>query len=226
MLERSDQAPASWTGEHAQAAIREFALRVRPDVIHFQELPRMVPYVETHAMVPSNPATHSGNLATLVTHRLVKAGQPEPRTVDRTALLTVLRPLDLTLANVHLIPGPGAAEQRYQQMARVKAATDTAHLLVLGDTNSRLVEAERFTQLGLRGEKPPEPTWDSRGNRFNKDMPEFSAYFTRYFVSAGLSVDDVTVWSGAAVEHDGSRFQLSDHFALSGRIRWAPSHGR
>lgn len=223
MLERSDQAPPSWTQEHAQAAIREFALRVEPDILLFQELPRMVPYVETHGMMPGNPVTHSGNLATLLTHRLMDSARPQARVVEGTALLAVLPPLEITVANVHLTPGPGAADRRLAQMERIVDATDTKHLLIIGDTNSRLAEAADYRGLGLHGEKPPAPTWNSRRNRFHGGLPEFSAYFTRWFASQGVAVEEIRVWDDARVEHDGSRFELSDHYALSGTVRWTPS---
>lgn len=225
MLARSEQAPASWTDEHALAAIREFALELKPDVILLQELPSLVPYVETHGMVRANPVTHSGNLATLLSHNLMETGQPEARVVERTALLTVFRPLGLTIANVHLTPGRGGAASRLDQMAKIVDASPTAHLIVGGDTNSRLDEVPAFEELGLGGDRPPTPTWNSRRNRFHADMPEFSAYFTRYFATEGVSLHDVQVWEDAQVEHDGRAFQLSDHYALTARATWSTDHG-
>lgn len=180
----------------------------------------MVPYVETHGMVPRNPSTHSGNLATLLSHALLESADSRPRVVEGAALLTVLPPLELTIANVHLTPGPGAADRRLAQMREIVEVTPTRHLLVVGDTNSRLAEAADFRELGLRGDKPPAPTWNSRRNRFDGSVPEFSAYFTRWFASRDMEVEEVRVWDDAHVEHEGSCFELSDHYALSGTARW------
>jgi len=173
--------------------------------------------METHGMVRANPVTHSGNLATLLAHRLMDP-IPAHLTIERTALLTVLPHLDLTVANVHLTPGRAGSEDRLKQMERVVEAAETPHLLVVGDTNSRLSEEADFNRLGLYGEKPPAPTWNSRRNRFHSEMPEFSAYFTRCFATSQVVVDNLCVWDEARVEHDGSRFQLSDHYALSGTL--------
>jgi hypothetical protein len=90
-------------------------------------------------------------------------------------------------------------------------------LLIVGDTNMRVDEAETLVDLGFSGEKPPHATWDSRRNRFRADMPEFSAYFTRWFASPGVSVSDVQVHR-APVEDGSHRFFISDHYALSGHV--------
>ena len=66
-------------------------------------------------------------------------------------------------------------------------------------------------------EKPPQPTWNSRRNRFRRDGAQFSAYFTRWFAGPGVTVSDVRVLDRPE-EADGARFHLSDHFALVGTV--------
>lgn len=216
MLERSDQAPIDWTQEHTQAEVRRVVLDVSPDIVLFQELPGVVPFVETHDMIRSNPLSHSGNMATLVGHDLMDE-PPTFVTVPGVGLLTTFVDRDVTVANVHLAPGGAAAAERLEQLEMIIEASPTEDLAIIGDTNTRTDEEESIRRLGLTGTKPPEPTWNGRRNRFRSRSAEFVAYFTRYFVSKGLRIDEPTVLSEPTVI-DGHRFHLSDHFALSGLI--------
>lgn len=217
MLDRPNTAPHSWTQGHTEAAVRELVRSVDPDLVLFQELPGLVPFVETHVMVPSNPRSHNGNLATLVRADMVDR-KPQARAIPGCALLVTLPDIDITIANVHLAPGKGAANERLTQIARVVEASPTTPLLVVGDTNTRLNEAEQLASLGLGGEKPPSPTWDSRKNRYHEKIPEFSAYFTRWFCGGNVAVTDAKVWNDNPVAFEGSSFFISDHYALSGTV--------
>lgn len=216
MLERSAQAPMFWESSATEAAVRDVVLDQAPDVVCYQELPGLVPFVETHSMIPANPKSHSGNLATLVANRLATT-ELKVATVEGCAILTTFVELDFTIANVHLPAGPGMAPERLMYLSKVIDASPTLPLVIVGDTNMRVEEAERFCAMGFSGDKPPAPTWDSRRNRFRSDAPEFSAYFTRWFASPGVAVTDVRVHA-EPVEHDDRRFHLSDHFALSGTV--------
>ncbi len=247
MLARSDQAPPSWGQEHTEAEVRRVALDVRPDLVLFQELPRLVPYLETHDMVRANPESHQGNLATLVSHELVaRLGPPDVTTVPGCAILTTFgTPAasaasdppataaasadsegrasapgpSITIANVHLAPGTGAAavSARLDQLARVVEASPTAAIAIVGDTNTRVDELGALADADLSSPRPPRPTWDSRANRFHRRSPEFIAFFTRVIVSPGLHVTDQAVLD-EPVDIDGNRFHLSDHFALTGTL--------
>lgn len=227
MLDRSAEAPMSWRQFHVEDAIRQVVLDLAPDVVCFQELPNQVPFVETHDLLPATTRTHSGNLGVLVTHE-TKAAEPAPKiaVVDDIALLTTFNrrdsqigdgPESFTLANVHFEPGRGAGDARLEQLSRVIAASPTQRLLIAGDTNMRLSEADVLFEAGFSGVKPPRPTWNSKRNRFRAHGPEFSAYFTRWFASPGLTVDDIEVHDHP-IEFAGARFFLSDHFALSGLV--------
>jgi endonuclease/exonuclease/phosphatase family metal-dependent hydrolase len=219
LMKRSAQAPHTWGIENTEAAFREIALAHSPDIIVLQELPAMVPFVETHGMIRANPESHSGHLATLVKHELIARG-PTVVTVVGCAILATFDD-DLTVANVHLAPGTGkrSEAQRLGQLARIVEASPTPELLIVGDTNTRVGEVDTLESAGLRGARPPRPTWDSRVNRFNsmRDSHEFRAYFTRWFASPGVSVSDLTVLD-SPIETDGHSFHLSDHFGLFGRV--------
>lgn len=210
----------SWTQSHTEAAVRQSVLERKPDLVLFQELPGLVPFVETHGMAPANPKSHSGNLATLLSLELM-ATKPKTSVVGNFALLVSFPSWDLTIANVHLAPGRGGDDERLVQIAKVVEAAPMSRLVIAGDTNTRLEEADELTSLGLVSDKPPKPTWDSRRNRFRKDMPEFTAYFTRWFAGGLVSVDQVTVWD-EPVEFAGEAHHLSDHFALSATIQPTP----
>jgi endonuclease/exonuclease/phosphatase family metal-dependent hydrolase len=216
MLEPSAQAPLSWEVFDTEAAIREQVLAVAPDVVMLQELPAMVPFVETHDMIRANPRSHSGNLATLVTHQLASTS-PSFTTVEGCALLTTFSDPTITIANVHLAPGAGGAGQRLDQLAQIVEASPTEALVVVGDTNTRVAEADALVEAGMSTTKPPRPTWDSRRNRFRDAAPEFSAYFTRWFASPGVDVSEVWVWH-EPLERLDRRFHISDHYAMSGVI--------
>lgn len=230
LLERSAEAPLAWDQAATEAAVRDRVLAVAPDVLLLQELPGLVPYIETHDMIRANPRSHSGHLATLVAHELM-ATEPTHRVVAGCAVLTTF-PFTgtftgtgagggpaLTVANVHLTPGPGAAAtgQRLAQLADVVEASPTEALLIVGDTNTRAAEMAAVEAAGLVTVRPPRPTWDSRRNRFRAGGAEFTAHFTRWFASPAVTVSDVVVWHQPLVV-DGHRFHLSDHFALSGRV--------
>ncbi len=217
MFDQPAEAPHGWTQSHTEAVVRELVLAVEPDVVLFQELPGLVPYVETHAMVKANPQSHSGHLATLVAHPLMEAAEPRIDIVDRCGLLVTFDHLDLTIANVHLESGKGADGERLAQVVAVAEAAPGGRLVIAGDTNTRISELADIESLGLVSTKPPQPTWDSRRNRFRDGMPEFSAYFTRWISGGPVRVDGVTVHT-EAFEYEGRSFHISDHYALSGTI--------
>lgn len=216
MLRRSDSAPVRWHQEDTEAAFRTVMLELDPDIILLQELPGLVPFVETHGMVRANPRSHSGNLATLVRHELL-ATEPITTVVPGCAILTTFHQ-SLTIANVHLAPGSGGASDRLEQLATIVEASPTACLLIAGDTNTRVDELVSLADAGLIGLPPPRPTWDSKKNRFNRDGPRFTAYFTRWFASPGVEVADVRVLD-SPLTVDGHRFHLSDHYPLMGGVQ-------
>lgn len=216
LLETSAQAPVSWQVHDTEEAIRREVARLAPDVVLYQELPGMVPFVETHDMMRGNPRSHSGHMATLVSHELM-ATEPAVATIAGTAILTTFREPAVTVANVHLVPGPGAGSERLAQLAAVVEASPTEAILIVGDTNTRVGEVDAITTAGFHSVQPPRPTWNSRRNRFRSDGAEFSAYFTRWFAGPGVEVSDVRVLD-QPVEADGCRFHLSDHFALAGTL--------
>ena len=205
-----------WDQSSTEAVVRQTVLELAPDVVLYQELPGLVPFVETHDMVRANPRSHSGHLASLVSQDLFRT-EPGVRIVEGCAVLTTFASPEITIANVHLTPGKGAAADRLMQMSTVIEASPTNALLIIGDTNMRMAEAAALVDLGFSGDKPPAPTWDSRRNRFRTGGAEFSAYFTRWFASPGVTVSDVVVHRDP-VEHDGRRFFVSDHFALSATV--------
>ncbi|MEM9566384.1 MAG: hypothetical protein AAGA93_27435 [Actinomycetota bacterium] len=217
MLGRSQEAPPDWTQEHVEAAVRELLLEWSPDVVVLQELPGLVPYVETHDMVRANPRSHSGNLATLLGNHLLDE-EVSVDVVERCALLVTFAERDLTIANVHLAPGGGAAGVRLAQLQAVLATAPTDHVLVLGDTNTRRAEEVALAALGLGAPRPPEPTWDGRRNPFNGPSGEFVAYFTRALTAGAVNVTEQRVRPGR-IEADGRSFHLSDHFALEVDVR-------
>lgn len=216
LFERSAQAPLYWEASATEAVVRDTVLAESPDVVLYQELPGLVPYVESHEMVRANPRSHSGHLATLATAELM-AQQPSITVIDGCALLTTFNEPSLTIANVHLVPGKGAGPDRIMQISEIIKASPTKELVIVGDTNMRVEEAEEIVALGFTGDKPPHVTWDSRRNRFRRNMPEFSAYFTRWFASPGVNVHDVVVHR-APIDMQGYEFFISDHFAMSGSI--------
>ena len=109
-MENSLGAPVGWRMDQAESLIRERVLAVDPDFICFQELPGLVPYIETHELIPANTVSHCGNLATLVRCELLK--QVESRAIDRCAILSVIGAAGVSIANVHLPPGGHAKAER------------------------------------------------------------------------------------------------------------------
>lgn len=225
MLARSAEAPPAWDNEHTMFAVRERVLALEPDLVLFQELPRAVPYVETHDMIKANPETHQGNLATLVSHDLLaRYGEPEVAVVGRCAVLVTVT-LDgvgpVTIANVHLAPGPGAGPERLDQLADIVEASPSPALAIIGDTNTRVDELGPLADAGLAAPRPPKATWNSKRNRFNPGGAEFTAYFTRPLATAKLRVADQRVLDEPERTDDGHTFHLSDHYPLTGRIEAA-----
>jgi endonuclease/exonuclease/phosphatase family metal-dependent hydrolase len=217
MLERSAQAPPTWGEEHTQAAVRDVVLDLSPDIVLFQELPGVVPYVETHEMVKANPMSHSGNLATLIGHHLADE-ETVHTVVPRCGLLLTFVERDLTIANVHLSPSRAGADERLTQLEAIIEASPTADLVVIGDTNTRTSEEQEIATLGLTGERPPRHTWDGRRNRFRGSTGDFVAYFSRHFASPDVDVEEVAVLTDRAMEVGPHRFHLSDHFGFTGTI--------
>ena len=215
LLERAAQAPIPWSQLDSENAVRTFVLEARPDVILYQELPGLVPFVETHGMIRSNPLTHSGHLAVLLTHELL-ATEPTTVTGDGGALLVSLDRHDLTIANIHLAPGRQGRDRRFTTREAITHASPTDRLLVVGDSNTRAAELPAIAELGLRAPDLPAPTWDGRRNRFRREGPRITASFTRYFVRGDLDVVDVRVHTEPVAADDGHPFHLSDHYALSG----------
>jgi len=220
MLENSYQAPANWRMDQAESKVRERILEVSPDFVFFQELPGLVPYVETHELVPANTISHSGNIATLVRKDLFKS--IESYTIAGFAVVTSVPSQDITIANVHLEPGKNGDYKRLDSIKRIVNRCKTSGLLIVGDTNTRTTEEESFEQIGLIGKRPAKATWNSRTNLFRKNGRKYTAYYTRYFHSQNLSVSKVKVWSDP-LSIDGKKFHLSDHFAMSGSVSFSPA---
>jgi hypothetical protein len=168
-------------------------------------------------MVPANAKGQTGDIATLARRDLM----PDI-TASRlkNAVLTHIGSSDVTLANVHLPSGRGGDHDRMSAIKAIQAASPTTHLAIIGDSNTRTKEEPGIAKLGLSGDRPPFPTWNGRLCKYRRDNRNFTAYFTRAFHSAGISVDHVNVWSDPLNERD-HLFHLSDHFAMSGRIALA-----
>jgi endonuclease/exonuclease/phosphatase family metal-dependent hydrolase len=215
LMENSYGAPVGWRVDQTESLVRERVLATAPDFVCFQELPGLVPYVETHELIPANTVSHCGNLATLVRRDLLD--QVESRAVGKCAVLTAIESAGISIANVHLPPGSNGKAERLSAIQRLVSICPTSRLVVIGDTNTRIGETPSIEALGLLGDLPPSPTWDSRINRFRADGKKYTAYFTRYFYSDGVAVKDVRVFN-QAWDLEGSRFFLSDHFALAGRV--------
>jgi endonuclease/exonuclease/phosphatase family metal-dependent hydrolase len=228
LLERSAQAPPYWDAGASEAAVRDAVLALGPDLVAFQELPAMVPFVETHMLLRATPRSHSGNLATLVRRALAEVCRVN--TVGTHAVLATFPtglpgfPAGLTVANVHLAPGPGRGPERLVQLVAVVEASPTEALVIIGDTNTRVDEMEAIAAAGLSAPTPPRPTWDSRANRFRSGGHEYVAFFTRWFATSAVTVSDVAVHT-EPLAVDGKRFHLSDHYALSLRASSASEPG-
>lgn len=173
----------------------------------------MVPYVETHDLIPANTISHSGNIATIVRKELMS--DLKSKTAGGFAVLTSGESAGITFANVHLEPGRGGESKRLASLKRLISECKTPGLVIVGDTNTRMSEVESFASIGLAGELPPRATWNSKTNRFRDSGRKYTAYYTRYFHSQNVSVANVQVWD-RPLQRDGRKFHLSDHFAISG----------
>lgn len=219
LMARSAQAPQHWEMHDTEAHVRETVLALDPDVVLFQELPGLVPFVETYSMVGPNPRSHSGNLATLVKTELVA---PEGTmavkwsTIGSFATATTIG--EITVANVHLAPGRGSRSERLRQIGEVMENSPTSALVIAGDTNTRLDEEASVAALKLTVDRPPRPTWNSKQNRFHAKGASFSAYFSRWFVTEGLTVSEAWVGDLAPIEASGNSFFLSDHFSCGATV--------
>lgn len=216
LLETSFQAPSDWRMDQAEAQIRSKVLELSPDFVCFQELPGLVPFVETHQMVPANTRSHSGDIATLAKTELFDS--LESQALGKFCVLTVVPKLELSIANVHLAPGASEDFTRLRMLATIKKHCPTKHLLVVGDTNTRISEEPKINSLDLFGQRPPKPTWDSKRNRFRENGRQYTSFYTRYFHSPHLNVTHVNIFD-TPIEVDGNRFYLSDHFALGGIVQ-------
>ena len=61
MMNTSAEAPSGWRVDQTESLIRQRVLEHDIDVVCFQELPAMVPYIETHELAPANTISHNGN---------------------------------------------------------------------------------------------------------------------------------------------------------------------
>jgi len=218
-MARSAEAPSHWEMHDTEAHVRSIILDRSPDVVCFQELPGLIPFVETHSPVGSNPKTHSGNLATLVGNHLM---EPAPRwhTVGNFAVCVTVG--GMTIANVHLASGPAAASERLDQLELIAASAPETPLIVVGDTNTRVSEEPDISALGFSNSRPPLRTWDSTLNRFNNDRHEFSAYFSRWFPGEGLETFDPWVDTKPVTTQFDQQFFVSDHYAIGATVRRRP----
>ena len=220
MMKTSAQAPMHWRMDLTENEIREVVLRESPDFVCFQELPGLVPFVEGYDLLPANTRSHSGDIATIVRKDWID--KIEVDVINRFAVFAIIPSENLTLVNVHLAPGNNGKFKRLDMLQQIEQKCKTDGLLIVGDTNSRLSEEKLIAEVGLQGTKPPRATWDTRANRFRDQGHEFTAYFTRYFHNQQVVVQDVEVWD-EPIEHEGKKFFVSDHFALTGSFHLAQS---
>ena len=143
--------------------------------------------------------------------------QVESRAIGRYAVLSAIGSAGVSVANVHLPPGGHGKAERLDAIKQILSVCPTTNVVLIGDTNTRIGETSAIEALGVHGELPPSPTWDSCRNRFRDDGKRYTAYFTRYFHSDGVGVKGARVFN-KPWSLDGSRFFLSDHFALAGRV--------
>ena len=218
MMNTSAEAPSGWRIDQTESLIRKRVLEEDSEIVCFQELPSMVPFVETHELAPANTISHSGTIATIVKKELFEG--MVCRAVGRFAVVCVFPDLSLTVANVHLESTLGGAGQRLEQLQTLFDLCPTESLLIVGDTNTRVAEETAIAETGLLGNRPPEPTWDSRRNQHadRASSRAFSCYFTRYFHNDQVAVEEVKVHN-EPLSFDDSEFFLSDHFAISGVAR-------
>lgn len=215
MMQRSDAAPVSWRVDQTEAEVRELVLELQPDFVFFQELPGMVPFVETHDLIPANTVSHSGNIATIAKKELMD--DLESRALGKFAVITRIKSAGFAFANVHLEPGGNGNFKRMDMLSQIVRACDGDKLVIAGDTNTRVSEEAMIGSLGLEGERPSVPTWNSKRNRFRDGGREYTTYYTRYFHTNDVRVRKAKVWD-KPVSADGRMFYLSDHFAISGTV--------
>ena len=215
LMQNSDDAPAGWRVDQTESKVREFILEHDPDFVFFQELPGLVPYVETHDLIPANTKSHSGNIATIVRKELMD--ELESKTIGGFAVVSRIKSAGLTFANVHLEAGKGGDYKRLESLNRIVNECESPSLVIAGDTNTRVEEEESLKTIGLLGKRPPKPTWNSNVNHFRSHGRKFSSYYTRYFHNDSAKISKVKVWD-QPFEHDSSKFYLSDHFALSAQV--------
>lgn len=214
MMERSDFAPPGWRMDQTEAALRQTILESDPDFVLFQELPGLVPYIDTHDMVPANARGQSGDIATLARRNLMPDIEASR---SQNAVIARLKSVDVDVVNVHLPSSAGGDFDRLSRLKSLKGESRAAHQVIIGDTNTRTKEEKEIGGLGLTGERPPEPTWNGREGRFRRDARGYTSYFTRVFHSSGVRLSGQKVWT-APVEAGAQTFHISDHFALSGTI--------
>ena len=217
MLGRPSQAPQHWELCDTEEIIREQIVELAPDIVLFQELPGLVPYIETHSMVRSNPQSHSGHLAFLISHQQAESSISH-KTLEGFALLVTFEDIGLTVANVHLAPGKANNSLRVSQIASVIESSPTENIAIIGDTNTRKAEISQFQNSGLYVPELPEPTWDSYRNQFHEDSPSFKASFTRCIAHPDIRISDLQVLEGKVIRNEKA-FHISDHFALFGRMQ-------
>jgi len=221
MMNTSEEAPSGWRVDQTEALIRQRILEEDIDIVCFQELPAMVPFVETHELAPANTISHSGTIATIVKKELFEG--MVCRAVGRFAVVCVFPELSLSIANVHLESTRAGAGQRLVQLQTLFDVCPTDSLLIVGDTNTRVAEETAIFETGLLGKRPPVPTWDSRRNQHSSkaSAKAFACYFTRYFHNDAVAVENVKVHD-RPLNFDDTEFFLSDHFAISGVAKVRP----
>ena len=219
LLEPSAEAPANWRIDLTESKVREFVLDLQPDFVFFQELPAMVPYVEDYDLIPSNTTSHSGTIATIAKKELMD--DLKSKSIGRFGVITVVESARLTFANVHVEPGRDGDFKRLEMLRTISNTSPTCALAIIGDTNMRVSEEDSMKPLGLFGERPPSPTWNTKRNKYRDKGSAFTSYFTRYFHSDVVEIDNVEVHDDP-IEHEGDKLFLSDHFALSGRVTVLP----
>ena len=220
MLAVSEQSPTGWDAEYTEDVIRRIVLREKPHWVFYQEIPQHVPYAEGYELIREQTDSHSGSIVSLVRQDLADEEPMEHTAIPNCAVLSTIPRLELTLANVHLPPGKSGVANRSRAIQRILEATTTDQLVVVGDTNTRVDEESSFAKLGFHIQRPPSATWNTKVNRFRSNDRRYTAYYTRYFAKGQVAVEDVKVHD-VPMSVDGRQFFLSDHFALSGRIRVA-----
>ncbi len=101
LLNRSAHAPQHWELCDTEEVVREQVIELSPDIVLFQELPGLVPYIETHNMVRANPQSHSGHLAILISQRLSEF-ETTLTPLEGFGLSVTFMEIGLTVANIHL----------------------------------------------------------------------------------------------------------------------------